>query len=397
MIIPSDVSHAFIRCLLNEFPLFRSFLILPWIFDDKRFLRFVSVMVRFPTRRRSANNHRLLFNILSKNKSFDLTISGDFHITLAVWLLNRRIEAELLVVHQEIAEHNTSKFESVLVDVERGGSRAARSVELPQAHHRSTEGKPKDEPPVLRTKNLPNVSGQVQPCWSLPIFDGIALQLSSHEDVSPVGDSCIRLFVDSILVTLTLSMACRNTNIHLPFDRGSIQIDAGSLVDPPVRCNMHAMFINPRRETLHKVLKPFQYESFLSTPRPPGPPTAFLVLRCISFLTQIKNSLCQFVKSWDMSKDCVSEVWNIDPKARKEFLFQRIIDLLSVFGGVFEAARVEGPRCLLKRRCKGGARWWRGCWLRYRSRSCNKVQDSCPNVYIASLRNNIATLSDHKL
>ncbi len=53
-----------------------------------------------------------------------------------------------------------------------------------------------------------------------------------------------------------------------------------------------------------------------------------------------------------MSEDRVGEVWNIDSKAWKEFLFQRIIDLLSMFRGVFEAARVEGPRRLLKRRCK---------------------------------------------
>jgi len=90
-----------------------------------------------------------------------------------------------------------------------------------------------------------------------------------------------------------------------------------------------------------------------------------------------------------MSEDRVDEVWNIDSKARKEFLFQRIIDLLSVFGGVFEAARVEGPRCLLKRRCKRGARWWRCCWLWYWSCGMGylgsrayDVENSVPDIKI---------------
>jgi len=36
-----------------------------------------------------------------------------------------------------------------------------------------------------------NVRGQVQPRRRLPTLDGVALQLSSHEDLSPVGDRCI--------------------------------------------------------------------------------------------------------------------------------------------------------------------------------------------------------------
>jgi len=195
--------------------------------------------------------------------------------------------------------------------------------------------------------NFSSVRSEVDPCRVLRVLYRVTFQFAGHEDLSPVGYQMIDVFVN-----LAISMTSHDTNVHLPFIGGSIQIDAGSLVDPPVRCNMHATFVNPRRETLHKVLKPFQYEFFLGTPRPTGPPTAFLVLRYISFLTQIKNSLCQFVESWDMSEDRVGEVWNIDSKAWKEFLFQRIIDLLSMFRGVFEAARVEGPRRLLKRRCK---------------------------------------------
>lgn len=40
-----------------------------------------------------------------------------------------------------------------------------------------------------------------------------------------------------------------------------------------------------------------------------------------------------------MFEDRVGKVWNIESKAWKEFLLQRISDLLCVFEGVFEAAR----------------------------------------------------------
>lgn len=51
----------------------------------------------------------------------------------------------------------------------------------------------------------------------------------------------------------------------------------GSPVNSPASWSIHAMFFDPRREMLHKLLKPFQYEFLLDTLRPPDPPTAFLV------------------------------------------------------------------------------------------------------------------------
>ena len=65
-------------------------------------------------------------------------------------------------------------------------------------------------------------------------------------------------------------------------------------------------------------------------------------------------------------------------------MFQRIIDLLSIFGGVFEATRVEGPWCLLKRRCKRGARCRRG----YPGNCGDKVEDGVPDVEIGGFVNN---------
>lgn len=100
-------------------------------------------------------------------------------------------------------------YESVLIDVEQGISRAARPVKLPQAHR---VGEPEDEPLILRAEDVSSVRGQVQPCWRPPVFDGVAHQLSSHEALSPVGDRCIRLLANSVFVTLALSVACCNTS-----------------------------------------------------------------------------------------------------------------------------------------------------------------------------------------
>lgn len=66
----------------------------------------------------------MLSDLLGKNKPFDLIVSGDLHVTLAVGLLNRRVEAKLLVIYQIIAEYDTYEFKSIPVDIEGGRSRA---------------------------------------------------------------------------------------------------------------------------------------------------------------------------------------------------------------------------------------------------------------------------------
>lgn len=256
-----------------------------------------------------------------------------------------------------------SKFEFILVDVKQKEFRAVWLIKLSQMHHKFTESKLKNESSVLCMKNLSNISNQVQSCWSLFIFNEIALQLFSHKNVSLVKDLCIKLFINFVLIILTLSMTSHNINIHLSFDEKFIQIDAEFLIDLLMRCNIHITFINSCHEAPYKILKQFQYEFFLNTSRSSESFTVFLVLQCIFFLIQIKNNLYQFVKSWNMFKDCINEVWNINSKTWKKFLFQCIIDLLFEFECVFKVAHVEESRCLLKQWCKEETRWWRSCWL----------------------------------
>lgn len=45
MIIPGDVPHAFIRCLLDKLLFFRSFFILSWVLDDERFPQLIFIVI----------------------------------------------------------------------------------------------------------------------------------------------------------------------------------------------------------------------------------------------------------------------------------------------------------------------------------------------------------------
>lgn len=110
----------------------------------------------------------MLSDHFSEDEPSDLIVSCDPHVTLAVRLLNRRVEAKLLVLRQMIAEHDTEELEFIRVDIRGARSRAARSIEMPQTHHVTTESEPQHKPPVLRS----NVRGEIEPCWLLPVSTG---------------------------------------------------------------------------------------------------------------------------------------------------------------------------------------------------------------------------------
>lgn len=395
MIISSDISHIFVHCLLNELLLFRSLLVLSWIFDDKRFLQFVFIMICFSTSRCSVSNHRLLFDELRKNESFDLIISSDLYVTLVVWLLNDEIKIELLVIHQKIVEHDMSKFEFVLIDVERRRFRAARLVELSQSHHEITENKVKNESSILRAKNLASVRDQIQSCWSLLIFNKIALQLFSHENLSSIEDWYIDLLVISFIVSLALFMICCNINVHLSFSSEFVKIDFRPLIYSSTMCRMQVTFINSDHEARHKTLKSLQYKFLLDTRRSLRSIEAVYVEWCIFFLTCIEHLLCQLIKSRDLLEDDVNEIRNIELKTWKKFFFQCVIDLISVLKCVCEIARVEESRNLLKQWCKWWLKWERNCRLQYKFCACDEIEYSCSYLCIFCLcENKLHEISD---
>ena len=66
-----------------------------------------------------------------------------------------------------------------------------------------------------------------------------------------------------------------NTDIHHPFDRGSIQVGAWPFVVLPGNRRVPTIFVDPRHETLHEVLQPLQDEVLLGTRGPLSPTAAF--------------------------------------------------------------------------------------------------------------------------
>lgn len=104
------------------------------------------------------------------------------------------------------------------------------------------KGKSKHEPVVLRAEDLSILRGEIEPHRLLPVLDRIALQLSAYKHLSPV-----RLWsVGLPLLGLVLSITCHNTDVHLPFDGGSIKEGVWSFVDPPGSSRMKT--IRPRPE-----------------------------------------------------------------------------------------------------------------------------------------------------
>ncbi len=86
-------------------------------------------------------------------------------------------------------------------------------------------------------------------------------------------------------------MTCHNTDVHLPFDGGSIKVGAWSFVDLPGSSRLHATFGDPRHETFNKLLQQFQDEVLLDTRRPLGPTADFGVELGILILKSIEHRL----------------------------------------------------------------------------------------------------------
>jgi len=142
-------------------------------------------------------------------------------------------------------------------------------------------------------------------------------------------------------------MACRDTNVHLPFNLRSIEIDDRPLVYLPARCRVRASIVDPHDKTLREVLKPLEHQFIHCVGRPLRPTEALFVKRCFPILTFIEHLFCQLIELRDLFEDDEDEVRDIESEAKQKFFFQWSIDLVPVLGCVCEAARVKGPRRLL--------------------------------------------------